>query len=290
MTEPRLKRRNYGRGHGYQLDGKKVPGVTTVLNSLPKDALVGWAANATAAAAIDRWSELSDLAPSQRLKELESARFKINKEATTRGTKIHDLGEKVSHGEKVDLSETPELVGPVEAYARFLDKWDIEVIATEAPCVHTKFKYAGTLDSIATIGRLGGEPVMLDIKTGKGIYESTALQLAAYSECDLWQPDGPESEQPMPDLAPEMYVAHILADDVRLLPVDNDPGLFRQFRYLQMTARWLEDAKEMPPIGSALQLEDVDNPDGSPVERLRSVIDHLQTRLDRLTAEAGVPA
>ena len=36
--------------------------------------------------------------------------------------------------------------------------------------------------------------------------------------CDIWQPDGPASEQAMPELAPTMYVAHILPDDVTGAP------------------------------------------------------------------------
>lgn len=289
MTGPRLKRRNYGRGHGYTIDGQKVSGVTTVLNTLPKDALVGWAANTTAAAAVDRWDELGQLAPSQRIKELEDARFKVNKEATTRGTKIHDLGEKLSHGEEVEVPDA--LLGPVQAYARFLDRWDVTVIATEAPCGHTGAKYAGTLDAVATIGRLGDEPVMLDLKTGRGVYEATALQLAAYVECDLWQPDGPDSEQPMPELGNTMYVAHILADDVLLLPVENDPALFKQFRYLQMTARWLANAKEMSPIGAPLQLDEVGQPGTTDLDRLHALIDNLTDRRDRLiAAQTGATA
>lgn len=282
MTGPRLKRRNYGKGHGYTIDGQKVSGVTTVLNTLPKDALINWAATATADAALDRWDELAAMTPSVRHKTLVGARWEINKEATTRGTKIHDLGEKLSHGEQVEVPDA--LLGPVQAYARFLDKWDVTVLATEAPCGHTGAKYAGTLDAVATIGKLGDEPVMLDLKTGRGVYESTALQLAAYVECDLWQPDGPDSEQPMPELGTTMYVAHILADDVLLLPVENEPGLFRQFRYLQMTAKWLADAKDMPPIGAPLQLDEVEATDTTDLDRLHALLEHITDRRDRLIA------
>ncbi|WP_293784169.1 hypothetical protein [uncultured Aeromicrobium sp.] len=251
---PRLARRNYGRGHGYKIDDRKVLGVTTILSAMPKDALVGWAANTTAEAAVDRWDELSELPPSQRLKELKDARYNVVKAASLRGTKIHDLGEKLAHGKDVEVDD--EHRGPVEAYARFLDKWQIEVIATEAPCGNTRLMYAGTLDSIARIGRLGDAAVMLDLKTGKGIYDDAGLQLEAYARCDIWQPDGPESEQPMPEIE-ALYIAHILPDDVRLVPVIEDrERLFLQFRYLQQTKQFLDDVKEQPVLGAALQLDD----------------------------------
>lgn len=252
-TTPRLKRRNYGRGHGYTIDGKKALGVTSVIGNLPKDALINWAANVTAEATLDRWDELAELPPAQRLKEMKDARWNVNKAATKRGTEIHDLGEKVAHGHEVNVPD--EHRGPVEAYARFLDKWDITMIATEAPCANTHLGYAGTLDSIGIIGKLGGMRAQIDLKTGKGVYDSTALQLTAYDECDLWQPDGPESECKPPETE-GLFVAHILPDDVRLLPIEKDPGLLLQFRYLMQTTKWLADTKEQPLIGAALTEED----------------------------------
>lgn len=252
MSTPRLKRRNFGRGHGYQIDGKKVPGVTTVLNTLPKDALINWAARVTAEAAVDRWDELAEMPPAKRLKELTDARWNVTKEAALRGNEIHDLGEKVSHGEDVEVPDAHR--GPVEAYARFLDKWDVEIIATEAPCASTSMMFAGTLDSVARIGKLGDAVVMLDLKTGRGVYESAALQLEAYARCDLWQPNGPDSEEPMPEIT-GLYIAHILPDDVHLLPVESDrEGLWAQFQYLLATSDWLAESKDIPPIGAPMTL------------------------------------
>lgn len=288
---PRLKRRNYGRGHGYTIDGRKAIGVTTVLNAMPKDALINWSARVTAEAAVDRWDELGELPPTQRLKELQDARWNVNREATGRGTEIHALGEKVAHGEAVDVP--PEHVGPVEAYARFLDRWDVQMVATEAPCANTALGYAGTLDSVATIGNLpetDGAPVMLDLKTGRGVYESTALQLAAYAECDIWQPDGPDSEAPMLEIS-GLYVAHILADDVHLLPVEWTPQLLLQFRYLMATTRWIADSKEAPPIGAPLVAGDTAETTATHMERLDGLIDQLTERRAVLAAaEAGASA
>lgn len=257
----RLARRNYGRGHGYQIDGQKVPGVTTILGKLPKDALINWAARVTAEAAVDRWDELTGLSPSKRLKELTDARWNITKEAALRGTEIHSLGERIAQDAAVDPGDHR---GPVEAYARFLDRWDVEILATEAPCASTRYRYAGTLDSVAIIhglanvpefAHLADVPVMLDLKTGRGVYEDASLQQAAYAGCDIWQPNGPDSEEPMPQVH-GLFIAHILPDDVALLPIHGDMGaLLTQFRYLMQTYHWLEAAKEASPIGAPLILE-----------------------------------
>jgi hypothetical protein len=248
---PRLTRRNHGKGHSYQLDGNKVDGVTTILNSLPKTALIDWAARVTAEAAVDRWDEYAAMPPTRRLRELTQARWNVTKAAALRGTQIHDLGDRLSRGMPVDVP--PEHVGPVEAYARFLDHWEIQMLGTEAPCANTELSYAGTLDGIGTIGRLGTGPVMIDLKTGF-VGDESVLQVAAYCGCDLWQPDGPDSETTMPQLE-GMYIAKILPDDVLLLPIVDDPArLLLRFRYVMAIHRWLAETKDTPAIGSPMDL------------------------------------
>lgn len=248
---PLLQRRNHGKGHSYKIDGVKAIGVTTALNALAKPALVDWAARVTTAYAVDHWDELAQLPPAARLDKIGRARWDTVKEAAVRGTRIHDLGEKVSHGTAVEVPD--ELRGPVDAYARFLDEWDIEIEATETPCCSTKHRYAGTADAWGRIGRTG-EKVLLDIKTGKGVYNEAALQLAAYRYADLWQPDGPASETARGPVD-AVYVAHVLPDTVRLLPVVAGPDEFRTFLYALQLHRHNESTKEDPLIGEAIHPE-----------------------------------
>jgi hypothetical protein len=243
----RLVRRNHGRGHSYHLDGVKVPGVTTVTGNLPKRALIDWAGRVTAEYAVDHWAELEAQPPSARLNTLTRARYSASTAAALRGTQIHALGEQVSLGHQVDAGEHQS---EVEAYARFLDRWQVDVLATETPCASTHWGYAGTADAWATFGRgvYAGQRVLLDIKTGRGVYDETALQLTAYARCDLWQPDGPDSEGALPGVD-AVVVAHVLTDTVELLPVDASDTQFRQFQYLLQTTRWLDGG---PYIGAAV--------------------------------------
>lgn len=244
----RLERRNHGRGHSYRLDGTKVDGVTTVLNSLPKPALINWAARQAAEKAVNEWDTLAALPPTERLNALAYAHREATSKAALRGTQIHDLGEKISHGEEVDVPA--EHVGPVEAYARFLDRWDISPIATETPVASMRYHFAGTADCWARVGARDGQRALLDIKTGKGVYEEVALQLAAYRYADIWQP-GDGTEEPLPEVD-AVYVAHVLPDDVLLLPIHADLQTFRQFLYVMQTARWIAQARDESPVGSAL--------------------------------------
>jgi hypothetical protein len=246
----RLVRRNHGKGHSYRLDGERVVGVTTVCGNLPKRALVDWAGRVTAEYAVDHWDDLAAEPPSSRLNTLTRARYAASSSAALRGTQIHTLGEAVSHGREVDAGDHQS---EVEAYARFLDRWGVTMIATETPVAHTAYRYAGTADGWATFDRgpFAGARVLLDIKTGRGVYDETALQLTAYRYADLWQPDGAESEGPLPPVD-AVAVAHILTDAVELLPVEADDKQFRQFRYLMETTRWMDEG---PYIGAALDVE-----------------------------------
>ena len=103
---PRFQRRNYGSGHGYTLDGHKIPGVTTIIGkTLDKPALVGWAANTTARYAVENWAHLSAVDPIARYEELSRARFNTVKKAADQGTRIHAMAEQIALGREVEVPE-----------------------------------------------------------------------------------------------------------------------------------------------------------------------------------------
>lgn len=244
----RLVRRNYGRGHGYKLDGEKIAGVTTALGVLEKPALKDWYARTVASRAVDEWDELALMPVSKRLERIRAAAFEKKQEAALRGTQIHDLGHKLAEGGEVDVPD--EHRGPVEAYARWLDEWDVTPWAAETPLASVQHKYGGTADLWATVGGLGGEPFLLDIKTGKGVYDETAWQLAAYRYADIVQADGEEVTVPEVSGA---YVAHVLPDTVQMVPVEAGPRVFRSFLYILQTYREVAAVKEWPLVGSAVE-------------------------------------
>lgn len=265
----RFARRNQGTGHSYRLDGAKIPGATTVIGILDKPGLKQWAANEGATYAVEQWDRLSDMPMLERLDAIRYAYKNTVRKASVRGTRIHALGEKIAHGEDVQVPD--EYLGPVTAYARFLDRWQIETLYTETPVCHTGHRYGGTLDAIVSTPLLAdGAPIMLDVKTGKSVYNETALQLAAYRFCDLalvdppeGTPNAPRKRTPdpvavaMPATDETAYVAHVLEDDVELVPADAGEGTWKQFLYALQLWRWKSASADDPPVGRAIWPETV---------------------------------
>jgi hypothetical protein len=226
-----FRRRDYGRGHAYYLGDRKLDGVTTIISGgLPKPALVNWAANAAAAMAIDSWDELALLPPSERLKRISKAPNAARDAAAVRGTRVHALADKLARNEEVVVPD--ELAGHVEACVRFLDDWDVLTIHAEAPVYHEKYLYAGTFDLIAKVGR---ETWLLDWKTNKsGPFGDTAFQLAAYQNATHMLIG--DEVQAMPHVD-RCGVVWLRGDGYDLYPYHVTPAVFREFLYIQQTAR-----------------------------------------------------
>lgn len=229
----RIDKMAFGKPTHYYEDanGKRIPGVTTILNEgLPKPALINWAANATAEAAVNRWDELTDMGPADRLKILKAARYADRDAAAKRGTEVHALAEKLMLGEEITVPD--ELRGHVEAYVRFLDEWQPQPVLTEVTVVNYTHGYAGTLDMVMDCH---GQRVLADIKTTRsGIYGETALQLAAYRYAEVYlTADG---EHDLPDID-DTWAIWVRGDGYSVIPVNTSPAVFDDFRRVAATAR-----------------------------------------------------
>lgn len=250
---PPLKRVDTAKGHHYKdANGHRIPGVTTILgDGVPKPALINWAANATAEWALDHWDELGDLSPAARLKELQGARYSTTDKAKKRGTEVHRYAERLVKGEKV-ANIPDELRGHVEAYARFLDAWDVDPLLIEASVVSYRYGYAGTLDLVAELTDPTGErrTLLLDVKTNeKGIFGETALQLAAYRYADSYL-DSDGKEKPM--LGVDGCGAILVnAETAQLIPVTANEEQLKSFRIAAAMRDIVNSSRDL--IGAALE-------------------------------------
>lgn len=231
MTAQRI---NSGRGHWYKLDGKKADGVTSVLSDgVPKPALVGWAAREVATFAATHLPMLEELDEAARVDLLKGAPYRERDKAARRGTEVHKLAEQLLEGDNVEVPE--ELVGHVDSYLKFLDEWQVTAEHVELVVGNRTRRYMGSLDMIGTLR--DGKRWLLDIKTTRsGIFNETALQLAAYRFAEFYL-DADNNEQPMPAVE-DVGAIWVRADGYDLIPVVADETTFRTFLYAQQVAHF----------------------------------------------------
>lgn len=249
-----VRRRNSGRGHGYtDANGLKVPGVTTVVgNGLPKSGLIDWAADATAAYAVDHWDELGRLSPTARYKALQKCRYIDVDKAKDRGTQVHTIAEHLVRSEVVNVPDF--LAGHVESYVRFLDEWDVRPVLVEAVVMSHTHGYAGTLDLVADLIDPDSPDErtlwLLDVKTGRsGIRGDVALQISGYRYADVYLDDD-GNEQPMPEVE-RTGAIHVRADGYDLVPVEAGPAQHRALLYVQQVAEFAESSRGL--VGEPLK-------------------------------------
>lgn len=140
-------------------NGKRLPGVTTIIGQLDKPALKAWA-NRLGLAGIDLNSYVDDLA--------------------NVGTLAHEMIQAHFTGEKLDLNEFSKndidrAENALISFYNWIDTIPIKPILNEAQLVNNDF--GGTVDMLA---KIGNKNVLIDFKTGSGIYEEMGYQLAGY--------------------------------------------------------------------------------------------------------------
>ncbi len=163
---------------GYKTkDGKRVPGVTTIIGRF-KDSggLLWWAFDQGKAAERGEINSLYDK----------------RDEAAEAGTLAHDMVE--AHIKGNPSPDTKGFIDDVirqanQGFRNYL-KWSnqsrIEVVEQETPLVSEKYKFGGCLDAIMVMGELS----LGDWKTSNAIYVDYLMQLAAYKQ--LWEENYPD--------------------------------------------------------------------------------------------------
>lgn len=162
----------------YRVDGKRVPGVTTVLGVLDKPALIGWAARTAADAAVEA---IANGLPHDDAREVGSkAVFARRNKAADLGTRAHAFVESYFAGEQTIVNLTDEDDAMVYACARraidHIEKTCTRVVLSETAYT-SPLGFGGTLDLVV---ERDGKLLIADLKTGKGVHDEVIPQLAAY--------------------------------------------------------------------------------------------------------------
>lgn len=148
--------------------GESIPGTTTITGLLAKPALIKWANNLglqgiDSTKYRDKMADIGILAHYLIMCHLKEIPEKVKLEAITEYSK-----------DDIDKAENCVL-----SYFEWEKGHKIEPIIVESPLVSESFQFGGTVDCFC---KLDGEPILLDFKTGKGIWPEMFYQLGAYFE------------------------------------------------------------------------------------------------------------
>jgi hypothetical protein len=223
----RCIRKPYRDGHVYELDGQRVPGVTTVLGkTIDKPGLRAWYAHQAGLWVMEQDPGYLQVLPPQELKRrLQSAPNLRRDQAAAEGKTLHAYAEALGAGEEIE--PTSELAARAELVADFLDRYRVSIVAAELTVWHERLAYAGTLDVIADLW-MDGRWVrwLLDYKTGAGIYPDHVLQAAAYRYATHAVVHG--NDVPMAEVE-SVGIVHVTASGWALHPVRADNDAFHAF-------------------------------------------------------------
>ena len=157
-------------------DGKRVPGVTTVIGRFKDSGGLLW------------WAfEQGKCAERGEINSLYDARD----EAASMGTVVHEMVETHINGEDYQIpgyfnaEQQDKIMAAYGAYFEWQKNCGMEFIAQEIPLVSEQYRFGGCPDAIA---RINGKICLIDWKTSNGIYPDYLIQLAAYKH--LWEEDG----------------------------------------------------------------------------------------------------
>jgi hypothetical protein len=254
-----IRRIQRGRNHAYTINGMKAVGVTTAISKgLPKPALMYWAARCVAEEALnlapDEWAALKNLQRPEAVDYLKKAPTRMRDDAAVRGTKVHNIAEKLTKGQEVDVPE--ELRGHVESAMRFLDEWKVKPLLVENTVGSYRWGYGGTFDIVGEVP--DGRRILFDYKTGKsGIWPDVALQLAAYRHADAYvAADG--AEIPMKEVGiDECKAVWVRADGYDVIPLITDGTVFKAFLHVLQVAKnvdvmetWKGESERFPSLNS----------------------------------------
>jgi len=260
MTTPAVSTIKSGGSRFYlnPADDRKLPGVTSVLDMIPKHSfLKPWAAKMVAEFAVDNASDWIGLVmKGERVAAvdlLKRAPFRFTDNAADTGTGAHDLFERMAAGDVLSKSDVrPELLPYVRHFREFLDVWTPDFLFLERTVWSETHGYAGTFDAIFSV-IMDGEKftAMGDWKTTRsGVHEEVALQLTAYANADyILGADGEQTPIPKVDGG---AVLHVRPEGWKLVPAAINDDTMRTFLALKEVWEWETNTKRMA-IGRPIQ-------------------------------------
>lgn len=265
---------------------ERYPGVTSVVDMLPKKFLTRWYANMAADLAIDSFDYLARMAERDRdgaKRYIAGAAKRYTDHRADIGTDAHILFEKLmrNHGNLAEryadgrfrVRVHPDMEPYRRNFVDFMDAVRPELVRAEDVAWSDTHRYAGSFDAwlrlwvvpqadgtwVLDPGNSSGGAVAVNViddwKTSKSVWPSVALQMAAYANADyIISPDGRRETMPTFDGA---VVLHITPDGWTLVPVyaAELAAAFDMFVHLRSIFEW-ERVGQRKALGKPLAKSD----------------------------------
>jgi len=236
VTEPILAEKVPGRGRMYRSPktNELLPSITNIIDVLAKPWLGGWMAKLVAGYAFDNRTALMEMGERDAAVDfLKGAPRRSRDAAAGVGDVIHGYVEALlTDGPAPTITEQHEPY--LEGFLGFVEEFKPDFRTVEGTVFNHTERYSGTFDFLAVVE---GLLILGDWKTGKGIYDEVALQLAALRNADsLWDPiDG--QLLPMPEVDACVAV-QLQPGKAWLYPIDASHVAYEAFLGLRAAWPW----------------------------------------------------
>lgn len=262
-------------------DDQRLWSVTTIIGALDKPALLWWARQKVAEAAVaetDVWQAIASKRPSEAVKWLMDAPYRRaegERSATDLGNAAHAAFEEyVITGVKPDVDD--EVRPFLDQFDGWCQQFQPAYEAAEVTVYNPSYGYAGTADAFLTVD---GVRFLADYKTSRDTYdkrgklrtpypEQVGLQLAAYRHAEFaaaWRPRrfekwrrryyllGPAevgAGVPIPEVDYGLVI-QVTPESCHAYPIECGPAVFEAFLHVEEAFRWVQETSKVV-MGDAL--------------------------------------
>lgn len=165
--------------HQYWVNGKRKTGVTTILGIIDKSRpLVIWATELMRDFLLDI---LKKGITEDHIYKGAILHEERKVEAATIGDKVHGWIEEYVKGKNPEMPKEKEVQIGVNAFLEWESQNKVKFLSSERVVYSKKHDYIGTMDIEAKVNE---KLCLIDVKTAGGLYNTNALQVAAYAKAD----------------------------------------------------------------------------------------------------------
>lgn len=228
--------------------GEEVPGVSSILDMLPKPALTKWSARLAAEYSVSNMSKINEIlaeknGPHKAVDLIKNASSRYADKASREGTQVHHYTETIARAvqtnSKPKVKDMPQGIMPyLKSYVQFLQEFDVEPVMLENVVWNNEIGYAGRLDMACRLRSIDDALCIVDTKSGaSGVWESVSLQQTAYRYAESYWDEEKDEFLPMPEVS-RTYALWLRPEGFALIPVDSSLEELDQFSRLRKTLEW----------------------------------------------------